>query len=42
MSIISEAYFTHVDTKFDYVGQFGTLRLLMARTSGTGLPPLLR
>lgn len=23
MSIISEAYFTHVDTKWDYVGQFG-------------------
>lgn len=28
MSIISEAYFIHVDTKWDYVGQFGASRNL--------------
>ena len=33
MSIISEAYFTHVDTKWDYVGQFGAPRLMRAYRS---------
>ena len=41
MSIISEAYFTHVDTLWDYVGQIGTLpHLPSSSTTPSYLPSL--
>ena len=42
MSIISEAYFTHVDTKWDYVGQFGAPSVSFGHTgSELGTDPVL-